>query len=363
MRANKVGLGIVYICPFNSQGHKFSDLKEADEITSQKREKESLPCQRNSLNLFRKSYHFRLTFSYVNLKSRRLSILEKKYKSLDVNRVLPTKEKIRIRESEGKENKEEHIKGRRDGEMNLIVFVLRFRLWQRKFQTMRSEECLHEYITPEGTCSQCGMTYLKLFSSDVETVTLASTLKSPERSIAKDLEDIPVPEEVKTRAERIYTQLNSHTKRGNKRKQMVFFCLYNAFNEMGQPQDPKKIASMVGIKLSEMTKALSMFSEAQTGYRLPNVFVTPLDFIPQYCESLQLNSEMTEDILRFAEGILKKEPELNEKFPQKVAAGILQYYLIIHGIQINRKEYAKIVSLSEVTINNIYKHIARIHNL
>jgi transcription initiation factor TFIIIB Brf1 subunit/transcription initiation factor TFIIB len=132
---------------------------------------------------------------------------------------------------------------------------------------------------------------------------------------------------------------------------------------MGQPQDPKKIASMVGIKLSEMTKALSMFSEAQTGYRLPNVFVTPLDFIPQYCESLQLNSEMTEDILRFAEGILKKEPELNEKFPQKVAAGILQYYLIIHGIQINRKEYAKIVSLSEVTINNIYKHIARIHNL
>ena len=134
------------------------------------------------------------------------------------------------------------------------------------------------------------------------------------------------------KAEEIFGKLNSATKRGNRRKQLVFFCIYNAYNELLLPQDPKQIASVVGIKNSEMTKALSMFSEAQTGYQPPAIHVTAIDLLPKYCDNLGLPSDMITDVLAFAQKILNVDTELKETFPQKVAAGILLYYATTNGI-------------------------------
>lgn len=219
-------------------------------------------------------------------------------------------------------------------------------------------ECQHDFLTMEGSCANCGMIISEL-NQDGSGYAVS---RNSEKSILKEMDNFTLSDDVKLKAESIFGKLNPQTKRGNRRKQLIFFCIYSALLELGIPQDPKKIAQLVGIKTSEMTKALSMYSQSQTGYKPPLVFITPLNFIPQYCEALQLSPETIQDVLNFAQGILDKDPTLKEKFPQKIAAGILLYYLTINGIQVNKKEYAKMIQLSEVTINNIYKQILNLHN-
>lgn len=219
--------------------------------------------------------------------------------------------------------------------------------------------CSHEYFDGNGSCSQCGICRQQIYGLDTPTI---SNGRSSEKSIVKDMQNLALPEEIKIRAEEIFARLNCATKRGNRRKQLVFFCIHNAYIEFGNPQDPKSLAEIVEIKPSEMTKAFSMFSEAQTGYKPQIVHITATDLLPQYCEKLNFSSETIEDVISFAHRILKLDPELNETYPQKVASGILLYYAITHGIEISKKEYAKMMKLSEVTINNMYKSIAKIDN-
>lgn len=219
--------------------------------------------------------------------------------------------------------------------------------------------CAHEYLNQEGVCTTCGTVCQQLYGAETP---LYLATKGSEKSILRDMDNIMIPDEIKVKAEEIFGKLNSATKRGNRRKQLVFFCIYNAYNELLLPQDPKQIASVVGIKNSEMTKALSMFSEAQTGYQPPAIHVTAIDLLPKYCDNLGLPSDMVTDILAFAQKILNVDTELKETFPQKVAAGILLYYATTNGINLNKKEYAKMIQLSEVTINSMYKYIARLDN-
>lgn len=220
--------------------------------------------------------------------------------------------------------------------------------------------CPHDYINPEGVCTACGIVCQQIYGNEGP---IYFNTRANEKSILKDMESFDLSDDIKNKAEEIFGKLNSATKRGNRRKQLIFFCIYNAYNEVGNPQDPKRIAEMVGIRTSEMTKALSMFSEAQTGYKPPSIHVNALHFLPQYCNDLNLTEDTTNEILNFAQKILDRDPDLKETFPQKVAAGILSYYAKINGITIDKRFYSKMVQLSDVTINNMRKYIEKLDNL
>jgi transcription initiation factor TFIIIB Brf1 subunit/transcription initiation factor TFIIB len=219
--------------------------------------------------------------------------------------------------------------------------------------------CLHEYIDGNGNCTQCGKFHQQIYGLDRPTI---SNGKGSEKSIMKDMQNMALPDEIKIRAEEIFGRLNCATKRGNRRKQLVFFCVHNAYIEFGDPQDPKTLAEIVDIKPSEMTKAFSTFSEAQTGYKPQIIQITAIDLLPQYCEKLNFLPEMVEETIAFARRILEIDPELNETYPQKVASGILYYYAETHGMLMSKREYARMMKLSEVTITNMYKYIAKIDN-
>jgi transcription initiation factor TFIIIB Brf1 subunit/transcription initiation factor TFIIB len=49
-----------------------------------------------------------------------------------------------------------------------------------------------------------------------------------------------------------------------------------------------------------------------------------------------------------------------EESPQKISAGIIQFFMVMNGIQFKKKEFAKMFGFSEVTINNIFKRIVSI---
>lgn len=229
--------------------------------------------------------------------------------------------------------------------------------------------CSHPHITHDGNCTTCG-SFVQQYHGTENGIIKPN--KSPDRSIIKDLENLDLPFDIKIKADEIAKKLNCSSKRGSCHEQLVFFCVYAAYIEKAQVdkreyKNPAVIAKIVGIKKNKMSRALSMFSEAQTGYKLPAIRVTAVDYLPEYCEKLNLSPETISDVIVLCNRILEKEPDLNETYPQQVAAGVLFYYAMINGITLNskaisKKEFAELVELSEVTLGNIYKKICLVDN-
>lgn len=225
---------------------------------------------------------------------------------------------------------------------------------------MESEElaeCTHEYITTEGSCGYCGLTDL-YWNYPKET---SAPSKTVARSILTDLTKHNFPEEIKHTANEVYQRIGMMTKRGRERDKMLFFCVYTAYKSKGQCINPKVLAKEMGISNGDVNRALTSFSQIQTGFSLPSVKTSPIDTIPEFCTALNLDN-VTEDVIELTKDILQKCPSLHEEFPHKVGAGILRYYIEINGIQIPSEVFRKTVEFSDVTIKDIYERIMRIHN-
>jgi|LSQX01.1.fsa_nt_gb transcription initiation factor TFIIIB Brf1 subunit/transcription initiation factor TFIIB len=230
------------------------------------------------------------------------------------------------------------------------------------------DECTHETLNIDGSCSVCGMVCHQLYSTDPSVsnpyTTTHSLIKTIERSLHKDMEHLAIPDDVKQKANQIYQSVPIGTKRGNKRRQLVYWCIFNAFLELGYQKNPKEIAQLVGIKPNEITKANSAYSEIQTGYRSVGRVVefSPIHFIPQYCHKLSLDESYIEQTMTFTKSLLQRSPSLLDKTPQAIAAGIIIYNLGMLGVNVNNKKFAEIVELSEVTIAKAYRLVAHADN-
>jgi transcription initiation factor TFIIIB Brf1 subunit/transcription initiation factor TFIIB len=180
------------------------------------------------------------------------------------------------------------------------------------------------------------------------------------RTLIQDLKALDFPDEIKKQANQIFMSMNCPTKRSKKRKLLLFFCIYSAYMELGIPQIPNIIAKKVSISPSEVSKAMALFSESQTGYHPPYVLITPLHYLPEYCAKLGFTDTTKELVYQLAKQIMEKDKTLMEESPQKISAGIIQFFMVMNGIQFKKKEFAKMFGFSEVTINNIFKRIVSI---
>ena len=223
--------------------------------------------------------------------------------------------------------------------------------------------CSHDYIRHDGVCASCGMVVQTLYNTETGTIFNSVAQKaSADKGILPDMENIDIPDDVKATANNIFKRLNLPTHRGKRRKFLVFFCIYSAYSELNMPKDPRSLATVVNIDPNKITKAFSLFSEVQTGYRTRNLHTNPLDLIPEYCariRDVELNVEMVKVL---AKRILEKSLKLREMYPQKVTAGIIQYYMAINGIKYNKKLFVGAMGLSDATISNMYREVSMIDN-
>ncbi len=185
--------------------------------------------------------------------------------------------------------------------------------------------------------------------------------KLKERSIMKDMLSMNCSEDIKKEANKIFLNMNVTIKRGKRRKKIVFFCIYQAYKNFDIPCDPKVIAKIVNIETKEITKAFSLCSETETGYRPTPRRYTPVDFIPVYFPLTNLTSDNMQNIIELTKEILEKSEDLYDAFPQTVAASILMYYMKINGVEYD-KSFAKSVEKSEVTLIEMSRKISDIHN-
>lgn len=184
-----------------------------------------------------------------------------------------------------------------------------------------------------------------------------------EHSILPDLKTFQFPEDIKNQADVIFNKMRYQVRRGKIRIQMLFYCVYCAHLELNRDVNPIHLGALFGLTQGEVQRCNSIFSPLQTGYKPPSVSISPLTYLPEYCQIMRLSGDAVDDILLMSRRIVDKSPALMEENPQTVAAGLLKYYIIINGITNEDPHIINtITGRSNVTIDTMVAKIANIDN-
>jgi hypothetical protein len=133
-----------------------------------------------------------------------------------------------------------------------------------------------------------------------------------------------------------------------------------AYAELDTVIDPSHFLPKFGLQGGDRTKALSDFSEMNTGYAPKMVDVSAASMAEFYLNILGFKVEEFDTFFKFLDNILAADPGLRGKFPQTVAAGALKYYFTTNGITINNKHFCSKICRSEATVNTMNTHILNV---
>jgi transcription initiation factor TFIIIB Brf1 subunit/transcription initiation factor TFIIB len=196
-----------------------------------------------------------------------------------------------------------------------------------------------------------------------ESVNLSNINRS---LVIKDLENLSIPDDIKYEASDIFRRLNILT-RGNKRKKIIFYCIYFAYKKFKINKDPKEICSMLNINAINSNKDFfykfyNLLDEKSKQEIFSNSEVRLEDYIDNIInlleETIKLNSFCKEEILNILQNIRAKNQNIEQNFsPRVISAGIIMYYLLTNGIIIDIKEYSNITKCSEVLIEKFMKKV------
>ena len=202
-------------------------------------------------------------------------------------------------------------------------------------------------------------------------------INKSERSILSDLEGVPIPDNIKHRADNIFNKMIPQVRRAKVRSQLIFYCTYCAYLEAAEDQRksgkyygdeisviPEQLGQLFNLTPTQVRKCRSLFSQAKTGYKPPIGKISPLSLLPIYGANMNLSEDYIESALATSRIILAKEPNLLEENPQTVAMGLLYYCNECIGIKLeDPSQLAEISNRSKVTIEAIYRRIKDIDNV
>ena len=233
-----------------------------------------------------------------------------------------------------------------------------------------SEECLHKSVV-EGVCLDCEME----MDSNIQYVGYShkphdeiKSNKSTVKSIMPELESLGLKLEVRERANAIFQDMETTTKKGKTRNMQLFYCVYNACNDFNIVIDERGLAEKLKIENRQITRALSKFILCQKTYKPSSKLFSITDMLNMIFEKLKstdvisLSDDDKNEIVKITDRLISKEPQLKEEPPIKIAGAIIQYFLTMHDISFKKKEFAAIVGRSDVTINNCLKRLISIDN-
>ena len=188
--------------------------------------------------------------------------------------------------------------------------------------------------------------------------------KTADRSISKDLEDVPLPEEFKAKANEIFSRSSVPTRRSKRRQMMIFYCLILAYKDLNEIEFPELIAKAVGLGPEDMSKSLAM-EEHFPNHDISSIKYTPQDFIPR-CITI-INNELfiripCKDVMLLANRVIDIDKSLLEVAPQKVALGIVLYYMRTRGVSYSEEKISDIFCKSITTLQTLIDNIATADN-
>lgn len=238
------------------------------------------------------------------------------------------------------------------------------------------KSCLHENtISEKGihVCIDCGEEIQHYISSnkewsygygDAKPEDLIQTRRIEERSIFKDVENLGFSENIINKANSIYSQVTQgKIYRGNSRKSIVFACIFHAFKLAKRPQSHEKLMKIFNLNRKTGLKGLKHVNlHAPKDSKIRTTYITPNHLINEIMDQFGATESQKQEVIALYETIKKKSSKLNRSRPQSVSAAMIFYWIGLKGKDISLKDFAKKVSLSELTINKIVKEISEILN-
>lgn len=192
--------------------------------------------------------------------------------------------------------------------------------------------------------------------------------KSSEKTLKGDLKKAGFPINIVAKADEIFSKMSCGMKRGSRKCQLMFFCVREAYNTLGIPEDPARLASMCGISRSEISKSLSMCAPSKTNYKAALVRYGPSDFIRVYYQKIidlgviEPSDNFLQSVEDICHEVLEVDTSLRDEKPQTVAAAILVFYLGILGYSVEKKKYNDIFNFSEMTIQKLRNKVSTAYN-
>jgi transcription initiation factor TFIIIB Brf1 subunit/transcription initiation factor TFIIB len=221
---------------------------------------------------------------------------------------------------------------------------------------MSLENCTHENINSQNYCEECGILIQKFFADDAKNFTNGGVKNT--KDIKKELANLEIDEEIKHKANEIFKDLAIKMPKIKKKRQSIFFCLYEACKQLDIKKDSHILASLIEMPVNDILTSLTAFSTTQTGYQTKITKTTAIDLIPDYCCRINFTATQMEEVKEIAEVVFKNNVELKEEMPRKMVAGILKYYMDINGITIDKTQFSTLMGFSEATLNTLFKKIS-----
>ena len=240
------------------------------------------------------------------------------------------------------------------------------------------DDCNHKNIITENgvsLCETCGKEIEKTVYQDKEwryygqsdskrttDPTRVHARKIDDKNIFKDVENMGFSDKITSLANKIYLQVTKgQILRGNSRKAVIFSCIFHAFKIMGKPQSHEKL-----MKIFELNKKASLKGFKYVNLNAPKdslihtTYITPVNLVEDIMDIFNSTKEQKKEIIHIYEKIKNKSSKINRSRPQSIASALVYFWISYKNIDISIKDFARKVSLSELTILKLSKEISDI---
>ncbi|MDI6591958.1 MAG: hypothetical protein QME61_03440 [Patescibacteria group bacterium] len=168
--------------------------------------------------------------------------------------------------------------------------------------------------------------------------------------IAKMSDNLGLSEESKNMALRIFRE---EAKNRNKKK-VIAAILAIVCRQSREPRGFSEITKAIGLKKN--TRGIKKIAyEIVRKFKINLPPLNPEDFVPRFCDALDLTNEVKEKTREIIREVTEKG--LTNKKPTSIAATAIYIGAILNNKYRTQKEISEVTGISEVTIRNIYKEI------
>jgi hypothetical protein len=158
------------------------------------------------------------------------------------------------------------------------------------------------------------------------------------RTILQDLSKIPVPENIKKRANEIFMESDIPTRRTTKRKLLVYHCLSCAYQDLNIVFTPERLAKDVGISENKIKAASTNYAKYTMQYCNKNP-TDVSDYIYKHFMMSCLQDSIYPNVIKMKDIVLKNNEDLSDCKPQHLSAAIITSFCYFHNITLDSSFY------------------------
>lgn len=251
------------------------------------------------------------------------------------------------------------------------------------------ENCRHLNIINEkdmDICTNCGQEIKKNITftrdwrycqkNDTKCVDPLRVQKrrNDERTIYKDVENMNFSDRIVSIANKIYFEITKEQIfRGNSRKAIVFACIFHSYKLTEKPQTHEKLIDVFGLSTKIGLKGIKYVNLYTSKNKIdfdglldvkpsvsPITYITPVNLVEEIMDKFNATKEQKQQVVSIYHKIKNRSSRLNRSRPQSVASALVYYWICENKINISLKQFAKTISLSDLTINKLYIEIVEL---